>query len=72
MNAARAKRFRRQAIFLAATTPRPERTAAIPSENVRSSANVRRRIAPRDRYDVFPLSEIDPASMLRRRIERKT
>src|SRR5277367_3046570 len=55
MNAARAKRFRCRAIFLAAATPRPERTAAISSENVR------RRSVPGDRYDVFPLSEVDPA-----------
>jgi hypothetical protein len=58
MNAARAKRFRRQAIFFAATTLKPERTATASSENVR--------------YDIFPPSVIDPTSMLRRRIARKT
>jgi hypothetical protein len=44
--------------LFAATTLKPERTATASSENVR--------------YDVFPPSEIDPTSMLRRRIARKT
>jgi hypothetical protein len=66
MNAARAKRFRREAIFFAATTLKSERTAAV------SSDNVHRRSVPADATASFRRVKIDPASMLRHRIERKT